>query len=104
MSGPNDGDESWGKLFTKKQKHLKKLVYEDYFSDTEGNINKDYPSTLATYQFEEQNGKTVITGRAFYQKPEDLQKVLEMGHALFPVYIALFVWGGLYLKELRVKS
>ena len=79
MSGPNEGDESWGKVIYKEIDAPEKLVYEDYFSDAEGNINKDFPSTLATYQLEEQDGKTVITGRALYQKPEDLQKVLEMG-------------------------
>lgn len=24
-------------------------------------------------------------------------------HTLFPIYIAIFVWGGLYLRDLRVK-
>ena len=25
-------------------------------------------------------------------------------HTLFPVYVALFVWGGLYLREARLRA
>lgn len=79
MSGPNEGDEAWGKAIYKKIEAPELLVYDDYFSDKEGNIDKALPSTVASYEFEEQDGKTVIKGKAIYQNPEDLQKVIDMG-------------------------
>ncbi|MEX0773973.1 MAG: SRPBCC domain-containing protein [Balneolales bacterium] len=79
MSGPNEGDESWGKGIYKEIAEPERIVYNDYFSDKDGNINEDMPSTLATFEFAEHEGKTKITCRSEYQKPADLKKVLEMG-------------------------
>jgi uncharacterized protein YndB with AHSA1/START domain len=79
MSGPNEGDESWGKVIYKEINPPERLVYTDYFSDKDGNINDDMPSTLSTYHFKDDNGKTKLVCNAEYSSPENLKKVLDMG-------------------------
>ncbi|MEX0930018.1 MAG: SRPBCC domain-containing protein [Balneolales bacterium] len=79
MSGPNEGDESWGKGIYKEIVEPERIVYTDYFSDKDGNINEELPSTLSTVELTEQEGKTKMTVRALYPKPADLKTVLDMG-------------------------
>lgn len=79
MSGPNEGDNSWGKVLYKEIYVPERIVFEDYFSDKDGNINKEMPGTLATVEFVEHEGKTKVINRSEYQKAADLQKVLDMG-------------------------
>src|SRR5688572_12985821 len=79
LKGPNAGDESWGKALYKEIKKPSRIVYDDYFSDKDGNLNKSMPSTEITYDFTEQSGKTLVTGRAVYASAVDLEKVLAMG-------------------------
>lgn len=78
MKGP-DGMESWGMALYKDIKVPERISYEDYFSDKDGNLNKEMPWTLLKFEFEEKNGKTIVKGTAKYSTPEDLQKVLDMG-------------------------
>ena len=53
--------------------------YEDFFSDKEGNKNKEFPSTVVRTEFFEKDGKTILKSTAVYATPEDLKKVSEMG-------------------------
>ena len=78
MSGP-DGVESWGMVIYKEIKESELIVYEDHFSDKDGNLNQDLPSTIVRTEFLEKDGKTIIKSTAQYASPEDLQKVLDMG-------------------------
>src|SRR5688572_2037912 len=78
MKGP-DGTESWGKALYKEIKAPEKIYYEDYFSDKDGNLNKEMPSTMLKFDFEEAGGKTIVKGTAKYASEADLQKVLDMG-------------------------
>jgi uncharacterized protein YndB with AHSA1/START domain len=78
MKGP-DGMESWGKALYKAIKVPEYIHYEDYFSDKDGNLNKEMPWTLLKFDFTEKNGKTIVTGAAEYSSREDLQKVIDMG-------------------------
>lgn len=71
--------ESWGIAFYKEIKAPEKLYYEDYFSDKDGNLNKEMPSTLVKTHFEEVGGATIVKSTAEYRSKEDLQKVLDMG-------------------------
>lgn len=78
MSGPN-GMESWGLTIYKEIKEPELLVYEDHFSDKDGNKNTQFPSTTVRTEFLEKDGKTTIRSTAKYNTPEDLQKVIDMG-------------------------
>lgn len=79
MKGPNPGDESWGKVIYREIKAPERIVYEDYFSDKDGNINKSLPAAVVTMDFTETKGNTTIVSRVKYASAEDLQKVLDMG-------------------------
>jgi uncharacterized protein YndB with AHSA1/START domain len=78
MKGP-DGMESWGMGLYKEIKAPEKIHYEDYFSDKDGNLNKEMPYTFVKVHFEEVGGKTIIKTTGVYPSKEDLQKVLDMG-------------------------
>lgn len=79
MSGPNEGDQAWGKIFYKEIKQPARIVYEDYFSDKDGNINRDLPGTYTVNEFKEEGSKTKLVSRVTFSKAEDLKTVLEMG-------------------------
>lgn len=78
MTGP-DGTESWGLAIYKEIVEPERIVYEDHFSDKDGNKNKELPFTTATTEFLEKNGKTIVRNIANYPTAEDLQKVIDMG-------------------------
>jgi uncharacterized protein YndB with AHSA1/START domain len=78
MTGP-EGVESWGLVIYKEIKEPEFIVYDDHFSDKEGNKNTAFPSTTVRTEFTEQDGKTTVRSTANYRSPEDLQKVLDMG-------------------------
>jgi len=73
------GFESWGKAVYKEIVRPERIVYVDYFSDAEGNVNEELPSATSTLLFEELGGKTKLTCHAAYASPEELQKVIDMG-------------------------
>jgi len=73
------GMESWGKVVYKEIIEPEKLVYIDYFSDAEGNVNESMPATEATVLFIDLGGKTKIVSRAEYVSPEALKSVMDMG-------------------------
>lgn len=73
------GMESWGLGIYREIEAPKRLVYTDYFSDADANINENLPPTLVTLTFEEVEGGTKVTNRASYGSEEALKTVLEMG-------------------------
>lgn len=79
LRGPNEGDESWGKAIYKEIDKPDKLVYEDYFSDAEGNINEEMAGMLITVKFIEHEGKTKLSSITLFDSPETLEKTVEMG-------------------------
>ena len=79
LRGPNEGDESWGIAVYKEIEKPEKIVYQDNFSDKDGNINKQMPSMVITNKFIEHEGKTKQVSSIIYASPEDLKKVLDMG-------------------------
>lgn len=79
MKSPDGQYEAWGKAVYQEIVRPERIVYTDYFSDAEGNINEDLPQTVGTVEFIEQGGKTKVAMRAEYPTHEDLQKVLDMG-------------------------
>ncbi|USG67889.1 SRPBCC domain-containing protein [Brevibacillus ruminantium] len=80
---PNQGEfygmESWGKAIYKEINEPKSIVYMDYFSDSEGNINENMPSTEITMEFIDLGGQTKLVSRAEYASAESLKTVMDMG-------------------------
>lgn len=73
------GMESWGKGVYKEIVEPEKIVYNDYFSDAEGNINESLPATLITMEFIDLDGKTKLVNRSEYASAEALKTVIDMG-------------------------
>ncbi|MGG1556092.1 SRPBCC domain-containing protein [Paenibacillus ferrarius] len=81
---PNQGDfygmESWGKAIYKEMVEPDKIVYVDFFSDAEGNVNDAMPSTEVTLEFIDLgNGTTKLVNRGLYASAESLKTVIDMG-------------------------
>lgn len=79
LRGPNAGDESWGKAIYKEIVEPERIVYADYFSDADGNINQAMPAPEITMTFEPYENRTKLTGTARYPTAEALKTVLDMG-------------------------
>lgn len=79
LRGPKEGDESWGKGIYQDIHKPEKIVYKDYFSDSEGTINENMPGAHITVEFTEHNGKTRQISTTRYGSPEQLQQIVEMG-------------------------
>ncbi|MBD3917303.1 SRPBCC domain-containing protein [Paenibacillus sp. PR3] len=79
----NQGDffgmESWGKAIYGEIDEPEKIVYTDFFSDAEGNVNEQLPSTQVTLEFVDLGGSTKLINRGVYASAEALQTVLDMG-------------------------
>lgn len=73
------GMQSWGKAVYHEIDPPKKIIYADFFSDAEGNVNEDMPSAMITLTFEEAEGKTKVTNFAQYASADAVQAVLDMG-------------------------
>lgn len=73
------GMESWGKGIYKDINEPEMINYTDYFSDAEGNINTNMPSTEVTLEFVELDGKTNLINRGEYVSAEALKTVMDMG-------------------------
>lgn len=73
------GMESWGKVVYEDIDEPEWLVYTDYFSDADGNVNEAMPSTHVTMQFIDLGGRTKIVSRSRYASAEALETVLDMG-------------------------
>ena len=78
MTGPG-GMEAWGLVIYKEIREPEFLVYEDHFSDKDGNLNKDLPTTIVKTEFLEKDGKTIVKSTANYASAEELKKVIDMG-------------------------
>lgn len=73
------GMESWGLGIYREIDAPGRIVYTDYFSDAEANINESMPPTLATLTFEPVEGGTKVVNRATYSSAEGLKTVMDMG-------------------------
>jgi uncharacterized protein YndB with AHSA1/START domain len=80
---PNQGQfygmESWGKAIYRDINEPETVIYTDYFSDAEGNINSNMPSTEITLEFIELGDKTILVNRGEYVSAEALKTVMDMG-------------------------
>ncbi|WP_339278200.1 SRPBCC domain-containing protein [Paenibacillus sp. FSL W8-0426] len=80
---PNQGEfygmEAWGKAVYKEIVEPERIIYNDYFTDAEGNVNDDLPSSLITMEFIDLGGKTRLVNRSEFVSAEALQIVMDMG-------------------------
>jgi uncharacterized protein YndB with AHSA1/START domain len=79
LRGPNRGDEAWGKAIYDEIDKPQKIVYRDYFTDNEGNVNDELPGSKTELNFYEHTGVTRQVSTTEYESPESLKTVLDMG-------------------------
>jgi uncharacterized protein YndB with AHSA1/START domain len=73
------GMESCGKVIYKDIVEPERITYTDYFTDSDGNINENMPSTDINMEFIDVEGKTKLINRAEYVSAEALKMVMDMG-------------------------
>ena len=73
------GMESWGKAVYKEIIEPEKIVYTDYFSDEEGNVNTSMPASEITMDFIDLGEQTKLVSRTEYESAESLKNVMDMG-------------------------
>jgi uncharacterized protein YndB with AHSA1/START domain len=73
------GMESWGLGIYDEIRAPERLVYTDYFSDAQGNINTEMPTTQAILTFEAVDGGTRVLSRSVYDTEGALKTVMDMG-------------------------
>lgn len=74
------GQESAGKTVFNKIRPQEFMEYTDYFTDNEGNINKEMPASVTELHFiENEDDTTTLKAETHYESAEDLKQVLEMG-------------------------
>ncbi|MCC5907782.1 MAG: SRPBCC domain-containing protein [Balneolaceae bacterium] len=79
MKGPNPGDESWGLAKYKEISEPEKIIYNDNFSDKDGNINSEMPSFDIVNAFETIDEQTKVTVISKVGSKEEVDKLVEMG-------------------------
>ncbi len=78
MSGP-DGAESWSKVLYDEIDEPNKIVWRDYFSDADGNLDKTKPSSISTITLTPDGDNTILTIRGEYESAEILNGLVAMG-------------------------
>lgn len=71
--------ESWGKAVYKEIIEPEKIVFTDYFSDSEGIVDDSLPATEITMEFIDLYGKTKLINRSEYVSADALKTVTDMG-------------------------
>jgi uncharacterized protein YndB with AHSA1/START domain len=79
MKGPNEGDESWGLAKYREITGPEKIIYNDYFSDKDANINPDMPGLDIIITFTAEGKKTVTKTVIKAGSKEEVDKLTEMG-------------------------
>lgn len=74
-----EGQESWGRAVYQEIEEPERLVYQDAFSDAEGNVAEGMPVMNITVEFVEMGDKTKVISRTEFASAEELQAVLDMG-------------------------
>jgi uncharacterized protein YndB with AHSA1/START domain len=81
LRGPNKGDESWGKAIYRKINRPDNIVYNDHFTDPDGNVAHNMPNMIITVHFTSLNGKTRQTITVQFDTDAERDKIVEMGMA-----------------------
>jgi uncharacterized protein YndB with AHSA1/START domain len=78
MVGP-EGEEHWAIADFTSITPKSNFKYLDAFSDSEGNLNKDFPRSDWNVNFSEQGNSTIVDIVIKHEKLSDLEKIIEMG-------------------------
>ena len=78
MQGP-DGMQSCGKATYLEIEAPERIVYEDAFTDADGNSLEEMPVGHIILRFAEAGGKTTVINNVRYPTKADRDKVIEMG-------------------------
>lgn len=73
------GQSSWGLMVIESIDEPNNFVYNDYFSDEDGNIDKEKPAIITTIELSEAGGKTKLVTRASAKTAEQIEELLKMG-------------------------
>ncbi|MET0945989.1 MAG: SRPBCC domain-containing protein [Flavobacterium sp.] len=78
MVGPG-GEEHWAIADFTSITPKSNFKYLDAFSDSDGNLNKDFPRSDWNVNFSEQGASTIVDIAIKHQNLSDLEKIIEMG-------------------------
>lgn len=78
MVGP-EGEEHWAIADFTSISPKTNFKYLDAFSDSEGNLNTDFPRSQWDVNFSEQGNSTIVNISIKHDKLSDLEKIIEMG-------------------------
>lgn len=81
LRGPNKEDVSWGLAKYKTINKPNSILYMDYFSDEDRNINPDMPGMEISVEFKDHNGKTLQVNTTTFSSNEERDKIHDMGVA-----------------------
>jgi uncharacterized protein YndB with AHSA1/START domain len=78
MLGP-EGEEHWAIADFKSITPKTNFKYLDAFSDSEGNLNTEFPRSDWNVNFNEENGNTFVDIEIKHEKLSDLEMIIQMG-------------------------
>lgn len=78
MVGP-EGEEHWAIADFTSISPKTNFKYLDAFSDSEGNLNKEFPRSDWDVNFSEQGGSTFVDIAIKHEKLSDLEMIIQMG-------------------------
>ncbi|MNQ24172.1 hypothetical protein D3C85_373600 [compost metagenome] len=78
MVGPQ-GEEHWAIADFTSITPKSNFKYLDAFSDSEGNLNKDFPRSDWNVNFSEHSNSTIVDVAIKHENLSDLEKIIEMG-------------------------
>jgi uncharacterized protein YndB with AHSA1/START domain len=78
MVGPQ-GEEHWAIADFTSITPKSNFKYLDAFSDSEGNLNKDFPRSDWNVNFSEHGNSTIVDVAIKHENLSDLEKIIEMG-------------------------
>lgn len=81
LRGPNDEDESWGLAKYKEINKPNSIMYMDYFSDEDRNVNQEMPGMQILVEFQSVNGITRQISTTEFSSNEERDKIYDMGVA-----------------------
>ncbi len=73
------GQVSWGVMEIQSVDEPNSFTYVDYFSDEQGELNREMPALTVTNEFVEENGKTKIISRSVADNVEQIEQLIQMG-------------------------
>ncbi len=77
--GPDGVMDAWGKAVYSEIVPPQRIVYQDFFTDADGNLAPGMPEMTIEVEFVAEGTETRLRSIARFQKAEDIETVLKMG-------------------------